>query len=237
MSEPTNIIGPTIETNRKISRFAPLISAIVVVLLAVALGLVVLWREQGLPFGFDTEWMEEIVEHRSPIWEVPALLMDFLGGGIFGAVVIPVATIVGLLLWRRRWAALYYGIAVIVSAVLVQVLKNIVGRPRPEDILVVSDFGSFPSGHSANAATLAVTLGIVFARAWVWFAGVVFTVLMMLSRTYLGAHWVSDTIGGLLVGVGVAIIVWAPLAYRLSIENQRDHEPVWKREPAPRAVR
>lgn len=237
MSEQAGLPAETVETNRRIARFGPLISAIAVVVLAVALGAVIVWRENGLPFDVDTEWMDEIIEHRSRLWEVPALLMDFVGGGIVGAVVVPIVTIVGLLLWRRRWAALFYGVATAVSAIVVQVLKNVVGRPRPADILVTADFGSFPSGHSANAATLAVTLGIVFARTWVWFWGVVYTLLMMLSRTYLGAHWVSDTIGGLLVGVGVAIIVWAPLAYKLYLENQRDHLPVWKRIQPPAAVR
>jgi len=98
-------------------------------------------------------------------------------------------------------------------------LKEIVGRPRPEDMLVVSDFGSFPSGHSANAATLMVCLAIIVHRAWVWAAGAAYVVLMMVSRTYLGAHWVSDTIGGALVGIAVALIVWAPLARKLRVES------------------
>jgi membrane-associated phospholipid phosphatase len=64
-----------------------------------------------------------------------------------------------------------------------------------------------------------VVLGIVLRRGWVWAAGIVYTILMVLSRTYLGAHWVSDTIGGALVGAGVAVIVWAPFALRLERER------------------
>ena len=83
------------------------------------------------------------------------------------------------------------------------------------------DTGSFPSGHVANAATMAAVLCIVFWRTWVWIAGVVYTILMMLSRTYLGVHWLTDTIGGLLVGVAIAVIVWAPLADPLRREAER----------------
>lgn len=57
---------------------------------------------------------------------------------------------------------------------------------------------------------------------------------MMLSRTYLGAHWISDTVGGMLVGVGVAVIIWAPFALALYREHRRPHPPLWVRDP-PRA--
>jgi undecaprenyl-diphosphatase len=61
---------------------------------------------------------------------------------------------------------------------------------------------------------------------------------MAVSRTYLGAHWLSDTVGGLLIGAGVAVIVWAPLAYRIAREKQAPHtfflvKP--KPEPEPEA--
>jgi undecaprenyl-diphosphatase len=56
---------------------------------------------------------------------------------------------------------------------------------------------------------------------------------MMLSRTYVGAHWISDTVGGMLVGAGVAVIVWAPFAYRLYREKRQPHPPIWKRTSRP----
>jgi membrane-associated phospholipid phosphatase len=163
--------------------------------------------------------MEEILEHRSPVWEVPALLMNFLGAGIAGVIVIPVLILVGLLLLKRPWAALYYLLATLISSGLVQLLKTLFGRARPEDMIITSDFGSFPSGHVANAATMAVALAIIFPWLWVWIAGAVYTVAMMVSRTYLGAHWLTDTVGGLMLGVGVAVLLWAPLAAKLDGEN------------------
>jgi membrane-associated phospholipid phosphatase len=167
--------------------------------------------------------MAEIVEHRSPLWLVPALVMNYLGGGVLGVVVVPLGILAALFLFRRPWAALYFAIAEVASAGLVQVLKVSFGRARPGDMIVQADFGSFPSGHVANAATMALALAIIFPRVWVYVLGIVYTVLMMLSRTYLGAHWLTDTVGGLLVGVGVAVIVWAPLAARLQQEAGSPH--------------
>ena len=107
-----------------------------------------------------------------------------------------------------------------VSAGLVQLIKNIVDRPRPEAMLVTSDFGSFPSGHSANAATVATALGIIIWRTWVLIVGGLYVLLMMLSRNYLGAHWLTDTVGGLVLGAAIAVVCWAPFAYRIVAERQ-----------------
>lgn len=186
-------------------------------LAVLTIGLLILIRG-NLPFGADAEWMEEIIEHRSPWWEAPALVMDFVGGGWFGVAVVPIGLIILLCVLRRFWAALYFGVASALSAAAVQGLKAVFDRPRPEDMLVTADVGSFPSGHVANAATLAVVFGIIVWRLWVWVAGAASVVLMALSRTYLGAHWMSDTIGGLILGAAVAVIVWAPFANRLRVE-------------------
>ncbi|AXH35161.1 PAP2 family protein [Humibacter sp. BT305] len=212
-----------------VARRWPVVSAIVAVLLVLLLGGLLLLRQGAAPFEIDTEWMDEIIEHRSPVWEVPSLVMNTLGGGWIAIILVPVLAIAALLVFRRRWAALYLALALAVSAGVVQILKNVVGRTRPPDMLVTSDYGSFPSGHTANAATLTVVFGLVFWRLWVWLAGVAYTILMLLSRTYLGAHWLTDTLGGMVLGAGLAILIWAPFALRLRRERDGDHRPIWIR--------
>ena len=203
-------------TARRVSRRWPFISGGVAVGVALLLGLIVSLRSG--PYEFDAEWLEEVVEHRSPLWDVPALLMSFLGGGWFGVFLVPIGVAVALLIARKPWSAFYFVLASALSAGVVQLLKSLFARARPQEILVAADFGSFPSGHVANAATISVALAIMLQRRWVWFAGAAWTVLMILSRTYLGAHWLSDTVGGLLLGGAVAVLVWAPFALRLQKE-------------------
>lgn len=195
------------------TRRLALVGGITALVAVVLLGGVTVLR--GSPFGFDTEWMAEITEHRSELWLVPSLVMNFLGGGWFGVFVVPIGGALALLLAKRRWAALYFVLASALSALVVQILKALVDRARPEDILVHVDPGSFPSGHVANAATLAVAIALIFQRTWLWVAAVAWVVLMALSRTYLGAHWVSDTLGGAVLGAAVAILLWAALATRI----------------------
>ena len=188
-------------------------------LVVVALGLLV--RLRVIQEEIDLEWMEEIVEHRAPVWEVPSRLFDFIGGGWFAIWVLPLAVAVVFLVARRPWAALTFILTSAVSAGLVQLLKVAFGRPRPEEILLQLDSGAYPSGHVANAATVAALLTLLLARWGIAVAGAVYVVLMALSRTYLGAHWVTDTIGGALVGVAVALGMWAVFAPRLRRELER----------------
>jgi len=213
---------PDVSQAATISRRWPVVSASAAVVLVVLLGLVIAYRRTE-PFSMDVEWMNEIVEHRSPVWLVPALFFNYAGGGIVGSVVVPVAIFLLLLAFRRPWGATYFAAASVLSVATVQILKFTVGRARPTEILVQSDTGSFPSGHTANAATMVVVLAIIFPGVWVWAVGAAWAILMAVSRTYLGAHWLSDTVGGLLLGAGVAVILWAPLAYRLARERLEPH--------------
>ncbi|MBD8727194.1 phosphatase PAP2 family protein [Frigoribacterium sp. CFBP 13707] len=204
---------------RRVQRRWWVVSALGAIGVVLLLGVVITARAGSL--GIDEEFMGELVEHRSPFWQAPALVFNVIGAGVIGVFVVPLGVAAVLLLRRRPWAALYWIASCALSAGVVQVIKHTFGRARPEEILVVSDYGSFPSGHTANAATLAVVLGVILRRAWVWIAGVVYTVAMLLSRTYLGAHWLTDTVGGLLIGAGVAVVLWAPVAHRLLAEQER----------------
>jgi len=204
---------------RRVRRRAPLIGGIVAIVTATLLGFVIMVRNGGVPFPVDEEWVEEMVSLRGPVGDAFGYFMNALGGGIVGVFVVPVATAILLLILRRPWAAFYFIVASAASAAVVQVLKSFFDRARPEDMIVVSDHGSFPSGHVANAATIAVALGVIVPRVWVWVLGAVYTVLMAVSRTYLGAHWLSDTVGGALVGAGVALVLWAVFAVPLERER------------------
>lgn len=127
--------------------------------------------------------------------------------GSVGAVLAVVAT--AFVLKRRRLAALLLGNALF-AYVITGVLKEIVARPRPAEVLpdiivrleYVSGFG-FPSGHTAIATAMALTLMSYTAEKyrwllWLWIAVVAF------SRLYLGVHAPLDVIGGFCVGVIVA---------------------------------
>ena len=210
---------PKPDIARRVQRRWGTIGGLLALLLGTLLGVVIALRGNAA-LEVDAEWMEEITEHRSPLWEVPSYVMNFLGGGLFATILAAAITVLFLVI-KRPWTAIYVAATSLVSTGLVHLLKVLLGRVRPEEIMLQLDSGSFPSGHVANAATLAAMLAIILWRWWAVVAGAVYVILMALSRTYLGAHWLSDTAGGLLVGAGVAVILWAPFAERVLSERRQ----------------
>lgn len=94
-------------------------------------------------------------------------------------------------------------------------LKNLVQRARPFNkypslFRNKSEAGnlSFPSGHTTAAFSTATALALTYRKweivlpAYLWASGVAF------SRMYLGVHYPSDVMGGILIGVGSGLLTW-----------------------------
>ena len=144
----------------------------------------------------------------------PLLTAFFLAVTAFGSIeaVVPLGVLVAAFFaWGKRW--LYLGTwlaAVGGGAVLNQLLKTLFARPHPffEHPLLVESSYSFPSGH-AMESLVAYGMLAYFAvlalksrgkrAAWVGGAAVL-VVLIGFSRLYLGAHYVSDVVGGFVAG-------------------------------------
>lgn len=188
-----------------LSRPALLIVGAVLLLIATALGWTIYVR--GHDVFIDVWWNTLLMGWVSSPMTSISLFMNWVGAGWFGVYAVPIAGAIGLALLRRPWSALFFIVAEAASAGVVQILKNLFGRTRPEDMLVISDHGSFPSGHVANAATLATLAFVFFPRLWVAIVGTAWVLLMGLSRTYLHAHWLTDTVGGTLIGVGTVLVL------------------------------
>jgi membrane-associated phospholipid phosphatase len=200
-----------------------LVAGLVLVALSCGLGFWVFTRGEN-PFAIDVWWNAFVADWYSPLLTGFSRVMNWVGGGWFAVLAVPLGGALALVLVRRPWAAAYFLAAEAASAGAVQALKHLFGRVRPEDILVIADHGSYPSGHVANSATLAMAAFVIFPRVWVAVVGGVWVVLMAFSRTYLHAHWLSDTVGGALIGAGVALVVAAVFVVPITRERARAAE-------------
>ncbi len=119
-------------------------------------------------------------------------------------------TVVVLVILRRPAAAGYLASTFVLTAVVViPLLKIVVDRPRPPDQLIEVGGMSYPSGHTGITAVVAMSTLLLVHRRGRW-AGIAVvgaaTLIMAWSRTYLSVHWLSDTVGGALIGFGIALM-------------------------------
>ena len=162
------------------------------------------------PLPIDVWWLEQMDASQNDVWLVVAWVPAIVGGTV-GMIVIGLGLVVLFAVLGRRWDAATIALAIVLVVAIGAPMAAIIARVRPEDSLAESMPTSFPSGHTAVATTLAVTLGLLLRRWYVWVAGVAWVVLMMWSRTYLQAHWLSDVVAGLLEGIAVATLAWCAI--------------------------
>ena len=143
-----------------------------------------------------------------------AILLAHSGDSWFWLLALILLAWLGPEYWSRR--AIVFILAILITAVVVFAIKFTVRRRRPEgewgQVYRMTDPHSFPSGHAARAALLAV-LGLGLGPVWLGVLLAVWAPLVMLARVAMGVHYLSDVLAGALLGVllGAVALRFVPL--------------------------
>jgi undecaprenyl-diphosphatase len=145
--------------------------------------------------------------------------ITFLGDAYF---IFPASIIVMIILMKRNYIfeGVSYFLLIALSLQFNAALKIYFDRPRPVSLIDASHYSlSFPSGHTLGSVVF------YFATSWIilkiypqlkeyqskiYFLSLIICLLVGMSRIIIGAHWFSDVVGGILLGV-----TWLTLSYFL----------------------
>lgn len=201
-------------------------TGLVLALLGVAFGL---WAflsiagemAEGETRGFDTAVMLAMrtADHNDPIgpawFEFAVRDITALGG--YAVLTLLTLIAVGFLVASKKYAdALLLFVAIAGGDVLSETLKVGFARPRPDLVAHVVEVSSasFPSGHAMVSAATYLTIGALLARVqqrrsvktYIHVTAILITLMIGVSRVYLGVHWPTDVLAGWCLGAAWSIL-------------------------------
>ena len=180
--------------------------------------------------AFDVAILEWLHGHQSKTLTAVMVEMTYLGTGTVVLVVVGVAA---LFLWHteHKHSARLLLAATIGNILLNGALKLVYHRPRPSVFAwqTTAVSSSFPSGHAMSATVVYGTVAYLLMRLqkhyWakmLTLAGAILLILLIcLTRLYLGVHYPSDVLGGIIVGLAWASFCMATLEASLVLARRR----------------
>lgn len=115
---------------------------------------------------------------------------------------------------KKQWrTATHIFAGTILSAGAVEIFKHLSHSLRPQGFMLAQNTSSFPSGHTTMSFVIVGLISFfvaqIVSKKWrflPYLLGGVFVSIIAFSRLYLGAHWITDIVGSLLLGLSILFL-------------------------------
>ncbi len=219
---------------------AALTVAIVVLVVATALVIGIygsITTSRGVA-GVDRPLLDDLLTLRSPALDATLTAVTFTAGTI-GMPIIALTAMIVLAVRRRSWTP----VVLIATTGAVSVLLTIVGKrfidrvrpPHSDAVPPIELSESFPSGHTLNAVAIVGIIAYLLIlrrssariRVAIATAAAVYVVVIGFTRVFLGHHWFTDVLAGLVLGAAwLALVITAHRFYLTARTDREAREQV-----------
>jgi membrane-associated phospholipid phosphatase len=196
--------------------YIPVLQLVLLVAITWAAGTILLRIEPRA----DYLWIDKVSQDIVGLHSHTALNRVMIGITFLGRDVCLLVFYCGLALWSHRArdvaSVRYLTVVVVGGLAFDNLIKPLVGRTRPAfDPLSDAPGASFPSGHATATTAMLVAAGLLVSagrstktQTAVWIAVAVGSALMAFTRVYLGVHWPTDVVAGIVLGAAWAFLCW-----------------------------
>lgn len=162
--------------------------------------------------GFTIEFVEWFQSFSNDFLDFLFNMISFMGEEYI------YITIMGFVYWTyNKKFGEFLGLSLAFSMVFNNTLKEIVDAPRPfteypnrvENLRPSTSSGnSFPSGHTQLFSTFLYGAAFYLKKKWIYIASSILVILMMMSRIYLGVHYLEDVVAAAIIGLILGYIIY-----------------------------
>ncbi len=169
---------------------------------------------------FDNNFFEAINDFRSTTGTEVFKIFTY-----FGSIYIPLLILLCLMLFiKNKWIVILQTASYGIAGVITYIAKILIARPRPGSALIaIPTSYSFPSGHTLTSIVFYVMLVYLLTfnskkevRNALIVLATIFSLLIAFSRPYLGVHYLSDILGGMILSIPLLFVLINTINYLFS---------------------
>lgn len=167
----------------------------------------------NITYNIDNNLIKGVQQNISPQLTTFFKTITFLGAYQF-YIFFSIVIIIFMIIKKKKKYIPIYLVGILASTGINKLIKEFYKRERPTEYFLVKQGGySFPSGHTMVTTTVFLVLAYILSKEYpkkskfIYFIAWIYILLMGISRIYLGVHWPTDIIGGIVGGSIVFLLV------------------------------